>query len=98
MKDRLLLASFAAGVLLLAHATRYQPIAGEGMQPVTVWDRWLHRVCIVSLSMDNKLLCSVDEISALGEATSRKAEVEKLRAAGFSDKEIEEHQSKSAGN
>jgi hypothetical protein len=97
MNDRRLIAAgLAVGLLLLAYMFRYEPVGGAGLEFVTVWDRWLHRVCVVSLTLDNKLACSFEEMSEISSEQSQATEIRKLREAGFSESEIADHLKKSA--
>ena len=52
---------------LLALNYRYEPVAGSqtGMGTISVWDRWHNRVCVVSVALGNKPLCTLDEMSGL---------------------------------
>lgn len=52
------LALVVAGLLGLAHLTRYQALDGGDRYPVALWDRWRHRVCIASL---NGMRCARQE-------------------------------------
>ncbi len=97
MNGRLLIAAgVALSLLLLAHMVRYVPVGGAGLEFVTVWDRWLHRVCVTSLVLENRLACSVEEMSRISSENSQAADIRKLREAGFSEAEIAEHLKKSA--
>ena len=97
MSDRRLVAAgVTIGLLFLAHMFRYVPVSGAGLEFVTVWDRWLHRVCVISLTLENRLACSIEEMSEISSEKSQAADIRKLREAGFSEAEIAEHMKKSA--
>lgn len=119
MDKRILWAVFgllALTLVVMAHMFRYEPltITGSGGGTMEVWDRWRHRICIVAMGY-RKVGCTADELQ---EMASKKTSTEKegtkqpqslnqqiqtLRAAGFSEKEIEEwvqgkkHQKKDPG-
>ncbi len=106
MDKRILWAVFgllALTLVVMAHMFRYEPltIAGSGGGTMEVWDRWRHRICIVAMGYP-KVGCTADELQEMtSEQTSTGKESTKqpqslsqqlqiLRAAGFSEKEIEE--------
>jgi hypothetical protein len=93
----------ALTLAVMAHMFRYEPlsIAGHGDGTLEVWDRWRHRICIVAMGY-RKVGCTVEELQeTVSEQTSTGKEstkqphslseqIQTLRAAGFSEKEIEE--------
>jgi len=65
----------------------------EAFDFIPMWDRWFQRVCVISILGDNQVSCSVEaftrQFSKANVATPRPmTEVEKLRRAGFSEREV----------
>jgi hypothetical protein len=78
------LSVIAVAIFILAWIFRYEPITpGNEL----VWDRWLHRTC-VSMAISQGWGCYGENIPEPSEAQKLK---DKLRAAGFSDKEIDDY-------
>jgi hypothetical protein len=97
MNIRYLVAIAVVIVLIaVAHINRYQPLPGDPMGYQPLWDRWLHRVCFQIFVDDNRLACSVNtltgkQIAAESSMSTVAEEVQLMRSAGFTDKEIVEH-------
>ena len=86
MTKRVLVAIATIALIFVAQATRYEPLAGtNAFQFIPVWDRWLHRICVVSLSLKNKMACSTEELTAVAEAleTPKEKTIRILRQGGF---------------
>jgi hypothetical protein len=67
---RWLLVIFGLPVLyLLALNYRYEPVAGSqtAMGTISVWDRWHNRVCVVSISLGNKPVCTIEQMKGAGQ-------------------------------
>lgn len=103
---RVLGATVGAMVLAFtAHMFRYAPIDNSGEVPFgvcRVWDRWQHRVCVVTLA-SRKIITNADEIHDVAaqfsasyfsdaNADDRATDSEALAEAGFNSSEIEEHE------
>ena len=79
------------------HLSRYEPLpGGEPASLLPLWDRWLHRVCFIVFADDNRLACSLESLGnksepAVSATVPLFQEVQALRQAGFSDKEIVDH-------
>ena len=97
---------FVLSLGAMAHMFRYEPltltISGSVGNTIKVWDRWRHRICIVAFGLRG-VSCTTDELqenasqlaSTGNESTkqpqSLREDIRTLRAAGFSEKEIEDH-------
>lgn len=69
MEKRLAWAWFALVAAVAAYAvasSRYSPIptVSTSLEAAYVWDRWKSRLCLVSMALGNRPLCSLDEMSA----------------------------------
>jgi hypothetical protein len=82
------------GVFTVAHLLRYTPLPGGGpLGASPVWDRWFQRVCVVSFVGDNRVSCSLDAFTGQfskpqKEARRSLSQIEELREAGFSEREV----------
>lgn len=93
----------AIALIVMAHMFRYEPLTmtGSGGGTMEVWDRWRHRICIVSFGLRG-VGCIADELQEMASqqvSTSKEItkqfqplseQIRTLRAAGFSEKEIED--------
>lgn len=94
IKQLIVLAIALAGLLGVAHLTRYEPLGpANTLQMQPVWDRWRHRVCLVFFVQNNRLVCSFESLSGTPKAAplSYEDQIRQYRAAGFSDQEIVDH-------
>lgn len=55
-------------VIVLAFMFRYEPLTLQSnpMEITVVWDRWLHRVCMIGHNTGRKMVCTLDEIDQFG--------------------------------
>ena len=97
------IALFVLSLGVIAHMFRFEPlsIAGSGGGTMELWDRWRHRICVVAIGFRG-VGCTADELQEMASRqTSTGKEITKqpqslseqirtLRAAGFSEKEIDD--------
>lgn len=96
-------ALFILSLGTMAHMFRYEPLTifGSVGNTMKVWDRWRHRICFVAFRLRG-VGCTADELQEIAsqpastdnERTKQlqllRETIRDLRAAGFSEKEIED--------
>lgn len=55
-------------VMVLAFMFRYEPLPLQNnpMEITVVWDRLLHRVCMIGHNTGQQMVCTLDEIDQFG--------------------------------
>lgn len=99
----IVIALFVLSLGMMAHMFRYEPLtlSGSVVGTTKVWDRWRHRTCIVEFGLRG-VACTADEFREIASQPASKGnentkqpqslheQIRALRAAGFSEKEIED--------